>query len=305
MSEGHSHREAVLAMVGVVLIWGINVSVMKLAVGEVSPAVFNAIRFPLGALLIGFLLFRFERKPWPAAGEWREMIFLGILAHPVYQLCFLNGLALTTASHTAVLVATTPVFVAIADHFILRERLGRREWFGIALSLGGVVLLTAARSPGTEGGSVLGDLLVLGSGLLWTTYTIRSRPLLKSRTPVWVTAWALLIGTPFVIALGIPGILVLDWDGLTAVTWGGAVYAGLFALATAYLFWAIGIRALGASRAAIFSNLIPIVALAVAAVWLHETLPTLAWVGAGIALAGVWVTTASHFLRPAPGSPEA
>jgi len=292
-------------MTGVVLIWGINVSVMKLAVGEVSPLVFNALRFPLGALLLGALLFRFEQRPWPARGEWREMIFLGILAHPIYQLCFLTGLALTTASHTAILVATTPVFVAIADHFVLRERLGRREWIGIGLSLGGVLLLTAARSPGAASGSVLGDLLVLASGVLWTTYTIRSRPLLKERTPVWVTAWALLIGTPFVVVMGIPGLLSLEWGSLTAVTWGGGVYAGLLALGTAYLFWAIGIRALGASRAAIFSNLIPIVALAVAAVWLHETLPLLAWVGAGVALAGVWVTTASHFVRPAPGSPEA
>lgn len=305
MSGPRTRREAILAMAGVVLIWGINVSVMKLAVGEVAPVVFNALRFPLGALLLGLLLFHFEEKPWPARGEWREMIFLGILAHPVYQLCFLTGLALTTASHTAVLVATTPVFVAVADHFVLRERLGRREWIGIGLSLGGVLLLTAVRSPGADSGSVLGDLLVLASGVLWTTYTIRSRPLLKTRTPVWVTAWALLIGTPFVLVLGIPGLLTLDWSRLTMITWGGAIYAGLFALATAYLFWAIGIQTLGASRAAIFSNLIPIVALAVAAIWLHEKLPPLAWIGAGIALLGVWVTTASHFVRPAPGSPEA
>lgn len=297
MNEPRSRRDAMLAMTAVVLIWGVNVSVMKLAVGEVSPLVFNALRFPLGALLLGFLLFRFESRPWPAAGEWREMIFLGILAHPIYQLCFLTGLALTTASHTAVLVSTTPVFAAVADHFVLRERLGRREWFGIALSLGGVLLLTVSRGSGTDGGSVVGDLLVLLSGMLWTTYTIRSRPLLKKRTPIWVTAWALLIGTPFVMVAGIPGVMALDWSAPTAITWGGAVYAGLFALATAYLFWAVGIQTLGASRASIFSNLIPVVALAVAAVWLREKLPPLAWVGAGVALVGVWVTTATHSSR--------
>jgi drug/metabolite transporter (DMT)-like permease len=285
-------------MGGVVLVWGINLSVMKLAVGEVAPAVFNALRFPLGAAVLGFLVFRLEPHPWPHPEEWPDLVRLGLLAHPIYQLCFLNGLALTSASHAAVLVTTTPVFIALADHFVLRERLGMAARAGIALSFAGVLVLTLAQGGGS-GGSLLGDFLVLASGVLWTAYSIRARILLRARSPLWLTAWALLVGTPFVVALGVPGLLRLDWSTPTAITWGGAVYAGLLALAAAYSWWAVGIRALGASRAAVFSNLIPVVGLTVAYLWLGETLPPLAWLGAAIAIAGVWLTTTRH-LREAP-----
>ncbi len=299
-----ARRRALLAMSGVVLVWGVNLSVMKLAVSEVSPLVFNALRFPLGAALLGVLLFRWEKRPWPEAKEWPGLVWLGILAHPIYQLCFLNGLALTSASHAAVIVATTPVLVALADHYVLRERLTLPAWAGIALSLLGVLVLVLARHDGEGGESLLGDGLILFSSLLWTAYTIRSRPILRRRSPIWLTAWAALVGMPVIVAMAVPDLLRLDWTTPTMATWGGAIYAGLFALAMAYLWWAIGIRALGASRAATFSNLIPVVALAVAHGWLGETLPTLAWVGAGLATAGVWLTTTSH-LRSLPSGSEA
>jgi drug/metabolite transporter (DMT)-like permease len=217
-----------------------------------------------------------------------------LIAHPIYQFFFLGGLSLTSASHAAVLVSTTPIWVALGDHFHLKERLPAGAWTGIILSLAGVLILTLARGGEATESSLVGDGMVLVSGFLWAVYTLLSRPMLRHRSPIWVTSWAVFFGTPFIIALGIPGLVKLDWESLTAITWVGGAYAGLFALATAYSFWAVGIKALGASRAAIFSNLIPVAALTIAWAWLGEVLPSLAWVGAGITLAGVWLTTSTH-----------
>lgn len=285
-------RQAILYMLGVVLIWGGNVSAMKSAVAEIAPQAFNALRFPLGASVLAFLVWSLEPKPWPERGEWRELIILGIIAHPIYQLCFLNGLAHTSASHTAILVSTSPVWVALADHFLGHERLPRWAWAGILISLSGVLILVTARGGHGAPASAFGDLLVLASAMLWTTYVIRSRPLFAHRSPLWVTAWALFIGAPIIVLLGIPGLLHADLNALSANTWGAVAFAGLFALATAYCWWAIGVKELGAARASVFSNLIPVVALAVAWLWLGESLPLLSWVGAGVACLGVWLTTA-------------
>lgn len=294
-----TRRGAILCMLGVVLIWGVNVSVMKSALGEIPPLGFNALRFPLGTLALGLLVWRVEPNPWPSRAEWPKVVALGLLAHPLYQLIFLNGLAWTSASHTAILVGTTPIWVALADRFLTRERLPWAAWLGIFLSLAGVVLLVVARATsraghGTEGSSLAGDVLVLCSSVLWTAYVISSRPLLRTRSPLWLTGWTFFAGAPVVVAMGLPTLARHDWSGATFRLWGGVVFAGLFALATAYWWWAVGVKRLGASRTAVFSNLIPVVALSVAWVWLGETLSPLAWLGAAVVLAGIWMTTSSR-----------
>ena len=299
----NQRRRAIYLMLGVCLIWGGNVSGMKAALSQLSPQAFNALRFPLGAFVLGLFLWRLDPDPLPRRHEWRELILLGIIAHPIYQLCFLNGLNLTSASHTAILVSTSPVWVALADHFLAHERLPIAAWVGIAISLCGVVTLVLARGGHGAPSSLLGDALVLASAILWTTYVIRSRPLFQTRSPLWVTTWALFIGAPLIVALGARDVWATDLTKINGTTWGAAVFAGLFALATAYSWWAIGVKELGASRAAAFSNLIPVVALAVAWLWLHESLPALSWVGAILACIGVWITTTSRGAATKPIAP--
>jgi drug/metabolite transporter (DMT)-like permease len=141
--------------------------------------------------------------------------------------------------------------------------------------------------------------------MLWTTYVIRSRPFFRTRSPLWVTTWALFIGAPIIVLIGLRDVWHTDLAAINGTTWGALVFAGLFALATAYSWWAVGVKELGASRAASFSNLIPVVALLVAWLWLHESLPPLSWVGAILACAGVWLTTTSRggvSMKPSPVS---
>ena len=286
-------RRAIYLMLGVVLIWGGNVSGMKAALTQLSPQAFNALRFPLGAFVLGLFLWKLEPDPMPRRHEWRELIVLGVIAHPIYQACFLNGLALTSASHTSVLVASTPVWVALGDRFFGHQRLSFLAWLGIVLSIAGVVILVQARGSGGPS-SPVGDFLVLFSSCLWTFYVIRSRPLLGHRSPIWVTGWALFLGAPLVVLMGVPAVLRIQWSRVTGVFWIALVFAGLFALATAYTWWAIALQRLGAARTAVFSNLIPVVALAVAWIWLGERLSVVSWMGVLVISAGVWLTTQSR-----------
>jgi len=289
-----AHREATLLMIGVALMWGFNISIMKAAVSEVTPLAFNTLRFPLGVAALAILLWRREPSSWPQGKEWGEIFLLGIAAHPVYQLCFLYGLHLTSASHTAVLVSMTPVWVAFADRVFGHERLPRAAWIGIFLSLAGVAVLVLARAPTGKEASWLGDVLVIASSMLWTFYVIRSRPLLRRRSALWVTSWALFAGTPFLIAMGIPHVLQIDWTQVTYRLWVGVVFAGFLSLAVAYWWWAAAVARQGAARTAVFSNLIPVIALTFAWIALGERLGALSWLGAGLACLGVWMAAAAR-----------
>lgn len=165
---------------------------------------------------------------------------------------------------------------------------------GIFLSLAGVLVLVSARAPSTAEATGIGDALVLGSMVLWTFYVIRSRPLLRHRSGLWVTGWVLFAGAPFVVAMGIPDLARTDWSRATVRLWGGVVFAGLLALATAYWWWAAALARQGAARTAAYSNLIPVVALAVAWLALGERLSALSWAGAALACIGVGMTTVAR-----------
>ena len=73
-------------------------------------------------------------------------------------------------------------------------------------------------------------------------------------------------------------------------SWVGRTYAGVMALAIAYYFWNYSLEKIGAPRTAAFSNLVPVIALLTALVWLGE-IPSIAQlVGTVVILVGLWLT---------------
>ena len=88
---------------------------------------------------------------------------------------------------------------------------------------------------------------------------------------------------------------------VTAAAWAGVLYSGLMAIGLAYLLWYRGVQALGNNRTAVYSNLVPVAALATAWVWLGEVPAPLQLVGAGVVLAGLTVARLAQ--SPGPSSP--
>jgi drug/metabolite transporter (DMT)-like permease len=79
----------------------------------------------------------------------------------------------------------------------------------------------------------------------------------------------------------LPNFLHAGWTGMPGLGWGAMLYSGLFALVIAYLFWYRGVRVIGPTRSAIYSNLQPVIAVLFAWIMLSEA-PTL-WQGVGTA----------------------
>jgi drug/metabolite transporter (DMT)-like permease len=96
-------------------------------------------------------------------------------------------------------------------------------------------------------------------------------------------------GVPYVL-IALPQMLHTDWSAVSAWTWAALVWSGLFALNVAYLIWYIAVQRIGPSRTALYSNVVPIAALAVAAVWLGEPITGAKAIGATAILGGVLLT---------------
>ena len=286
------------------VIWGINFSVVKLVLQHLSPLAFNALRFPFAALAVWCLLRATERPPLPPRGEWGRVAGLAVTGHVIFQAAFIYGIDRTLTGNAALLLSTSPVWVLLIASVLGRERFQRAILLGVVATLGGMAILVAG---GTQelGGAGIGDLLVLGAALSWASFTVFGRRITKRRGALEVTAWTLWAALPAIVVMGIPDLMRVDWSSVPVGIWFATAYTGVFGIAIAYLLWSRGVRAIGQSRTAVYQNLVPVIALATAWMWLGETpTPQQLW-GAAVILSGVAVARgfARDRRRRPPGRP--
>jgi drug/metabolite transporter (DMT)-like permease len=284
-----------------VLFWGVNFSVVKFALDVLSPLAFNGLRFVIATTTMLVLAFAaghrysFQRQHLP------YLVGLGLLGNTAYQLFFIYGVAHTSADNASLILATVPAWVALVGTLAGVERVLPKGWAGVGLSLVGIVVIVLGSDRTADfrfgGATLFGDGLILLATLCWSGYTLLSRPLMRRYGSPPVTGFSTLFGTIPLVILSIPALAQLKWATVPASAWIALVVSGVFGIALAYSFWNYGVSRLGSARTALYSNLVPPVALLTAWLWLGETLTAQQWLGALLALAGVIM--ARRFTHPA------
>ena len=130
---------------------------------------------------------------------------------------------------------------------------------------------------------------MLAAAVAWALYTVLGRRAVRRNGALEMTAWTLWLGTPALVLIGLPSLLRTDFGSLSAGAWAGIAYAGALAIGLAYFIWYSGVRRLGSSRTAVYSNLVPVAAILTAWVWIGEIPRALQVLGAGVILAGIAV----------------
>lgn len=253
------------------LIWGINYSVVKAGINALGPFAFNGLRVALAAFVLGALSFLMRADRWPARRDVIHLALLGLIGNGLYQLFFILGLARTRVGIAALVVAAGPAFIAILAHLLGRERLPLRGWLGIALQLVGVACVVGS-THGLDAGAdaMLGAALVTAGSLMWAVFSVLLQPYTVRAHPIHLSSITMASGALFLLATASPALRALDVSSVTLADWGAVVYAGLGALVVAYLLFYRGVRVLGPTRTAMYGNLQPLIAIAVAWVALHE-----------------------------------
>jgi drug/metabolite transporter (DMT)-like permease len=278
------------ALLLMVLIWGLNFPIAKAALSELSPLAFNALRFPLAALVVLAALRRRGGFLWPERGDRLRVFALGVLGNVFYQQFFIFGLALTRAGTAALLLAATPIITALLSAGLGHEKVGLRTWLGVIATFVGIALVVMFGGAASgEGASLLGDLLMIGASFSWAVYTVGSRRYIERYGSVQFTAWTLWTGAIGLCLIGLPSVLRTDLGAISTGAWFGVVYAGALSIGLAYLIWYYGVRQIGNTRTAAYSNLVPVVALIAAWLQLGEVPGAGQLVGAAVILAGLTV----------------
>jgi len=270
------------------LIWGVNFTLVKVAVRSIPELPFNALRLVVAAAAFLAVLVVREGRPRFSRGEWWRVLKLALVGHVIYQLCFLGAVARTSVASTSLIFAFTPITVALITAAAGHDRVTGTQWIGAVISLLGIGFVVGAGSR--EESTVAGDALAVAAMACWAIYTVASRSLLTRHSPLAVTGYSLAIGAALYVPLAWGGLTGMTWSAVPHSAWIAAVASGLFALFVSYLIWYTAVRAVGSTHTAIYSNVTPVVAMVVAAAWLDEPLTLMKVAGTAAVILGVAVT---------------
>jgi drug/metabolite transporter (DMT)-like permease len=273
--------------------WGSNFSVVKAALRELPGPAFNAIRLTIASAL--FLAIIAWREGLGASlrsvqsGDWPRLVGLALLGHFVYQILFLAGVARTSVANSALIFACTPITVSLISAWLGHERPGWLRWTGTVVSLAGIYFVVG-HGAGQAGSSLTGDGIIFLAMLSWAIYTVATHAMLNRYSPIFVTGITMALGTVPYIPVGVHWLPPGGLSGISAAGWAGILYSAVFSLVAAYVIWYTAVRELGSGHTAIYQNVVPIVAMAVATLVLHEPLTTVKIGGATAVLFGVVLT---------------
>jgi drug/metabolite transporter (DMT)-like permease len=264
------------------VLFGASVVAVRVAVREVPPISLAVLRMGQGGLLLAAVLL--VVAPGLLRARWERLrlfALLGLVLFAAFPLTFNIGLRYTEASRGAVMLATMPIWSALLGR-IAGERLVRRQVVGVGLSVAGIAL-----AFGGDPMRLVGDGLLLLTGLLGAIYGLVAKRVLTVDSPATVTTYAMLFGTlvllPAAIAEGLlPAIRELDWQLVGLI-----VFLGVLGGAVAFLLWTAALTRLTPTQVAVYVNLNPVVAALLAILLLGERRSGLFALGFAAVVAGV------------------
>ncbi len=274
------------------VIWGINFVVVKYATHVFNPVAFTGLRVGTAAIFLLAVAFARGDLVLPRR-DVIGLLLIGMIGNGLYQLFFVHGVARTRAGNAALIVAAAPAFIALFARVRGLERVRRLTLVGIALSVLGVGLVIAGSARPSNGEvTLLGSMLVFFGVLCWSVYTILLQPYTKRIDVARLSAITMVGGAVPLLIASTPALIATDWSIVGPDGWLALFYSSVISMGVAYYFWYRGLRVLGPTRTAVYANLQPIIALAVAWAFLGEVPTIFQGVGAATIVAGVFLTRA-------------
>ncbi|MEF7615778.1 DMT family transporter [Aquincola sp. MAHUQ-54] len=300
------HWAAYLCLAASMTLVGSYVGLSKLLVAVLPVFLLAWLRFGIAALAMAHWV---KRRPGelPLSGNDRRLLFLeSFLGNFLFSVCMLFGVHLSTALAAGVIMAAIPAAVAILSRVFLRERIAPRVAAGIACAVLGIAMVSLKKGDAGDqgGGSLLGNLLLFGAVVCEASYVVIGKQLTGNvsakRISALVNLWGLVLVTP----LGLWQALQFDFGAVGMPTWALLVFYALAASMWTVWLWMTGLKHVPASRAGVFTVMLPISAAAIGVLFLGERF-SVAQAGAfALALTGlVLATWPGRSPAPLPSAP--
>ena len=289
---------AVAALLVTVSIWGTTFVITKVALRDVPPFTLTLLRFLLACLiLLPLAWLEHRRAGGPLA--WGPLVLAGLVGGFLYFALQNIGLVYTTASKASLILASIPALVSLLSALLLRERVGLRRWAGVVASVVGVAIVVLADRTATwHGGGPIGDFLILATAISWAVYTVLAKGLERRATPAVFSAATVGFGALFLLPGAGYELLTRPPAAPTLAGWLSIAYLGLIASTLPFLLWNYALTQIDASEAAVYTNLVPLVAVVSAVLLLQEAVVPAQLLGGLLIVIGVWAAGKGERAKP-------
>ncbi len=273
--------------------WGGTFVAGRLVTQSVGPYSAAFLRFAAASACLLFLVRRIEGR-WPplTPPQRLAMLVLGLSGVFAYNVLFFKGLKLIAAGRASLIIANNPILIALLSVVFFKQRLTALQGLGILMSVSGAAVVISNGQIGRllQGPLSAGDLYIFGAVLSWVTYSLVGKGVLRGLSPLVAVAYSATLGAVCLLWPALGEGLWASMRGYPAVAWVGLGYLAIFGTVLGFLWYYEGIQAIGATRASLFINFVPVSAVLMAFVILGEPLTFALLAGAALVTGGVFLT---------------
>jgi drug/metabolite transporter (DMT)-like permease len=275
-----------------VVFWGVSYISIKIVLTQLQPVEMITARLFLATITL-FLIIKAKGLRILPKANWGKLIIASAIVF-LHFWVMATGMKETSASNTAWILTTAPIFVAILAWLYLKEPFGGWQWTGLLVASAGMVALAYNGDIANLGWTnSRGDFIVLGSCVTWGFYTVATRDITKQVNPLvatfWMCAIAAAVFIPYTISTGgIEKYLLLETK--TALH---LIFLGVACLAISFWLWSEGLSKLNAAEVGLYLYVEPIITVLAAWIFIGE-LPTW-WLAIGALLISLGVYVAESF----------
>ena len=282
-----------LKLLATMALWGGTFVAGRMLAGVVPPFAAAFLRFAIAGGVLLALLYRCEgRLPPLSRRQLGAVALLGLTGVFGYNVAFFTGLQTVPAGRAALIIALNPVGIALFSALFGGEPLRPLRSLGVAISVSGAALVISNGRLATlfSAGIGRGELALLGCVLCWALYSVLGRRAMRTLEPLTAVTYSALAGAlllaPPALAHGVLGRL----HAYPAAAWGSLLFLAVGGTVIGFLWYYQGIREIGAVRAGVFINFVPVCGVLLGFLLLGEPLTPTLLQGGMLVIAGAWLT---------------
>jgi len=276
------------------LFWAGNFIVGRAMRGEVPPMSLSLWRWVIAFLCLLPLAWRPMRRDWPVYWAYRWLVLrLAVVGVVAFNSIVYLGLQWTAAENGLLLNSFIPILILLFGALFYGQSLHRWQAIGLILSFAGVltIILHGDWTRLARLDFSVGDLVVFCAMVSWAFYTLWQRAIPPQIDRIGLMGIQIAVAIPILFVLYLGERLLGHVPHWSPEAYAALGYIGVFPSVVAYLLYTIGVARVGAVRAGMFIHLMPVFGVALAVIFLGETVQPYHLVGITAILIGIWSTS--------------
>ena len=230
-----------LAMVAVIIFWGISYVSIKVAVNEIPPITMGLIRFAIASLTLGIILRRVEPQTRLAKSDLPKMLLGGIFGITIYFIFENIGVKLSSATNASLIVSVVPIITIILDALFFQSRISFMKLSGVIIAVGGSYLAVTGNGKAELNSThFYGNMLMICAMLSWALFTLVNKSLQEKYSGLFLTTYQTIFGTLCFIPFSL--YEYKEWKLFSLTALGNILFLAFFCSVGGYLLYTYALK---------------------------------------------------------------